>query len=127
MGGSSPAGVGELGVLGVGAVVAVLGIGVGAFDVGDGVVVAVAVLVVAVGGAVVAAGPVMRFKMRLRSAKYHAFTCGSIVAMSAPIRNTRSMFLFFEAMLVLRRSSLMSCFVINVDHLASDFSSLMAV
>ena len=74
----------------------------------------------------VAAGPGIWFKMRPRSARYHAFTCSSIVDMSAAIKSARSVFLFFAATLVLRRSSLTSCFVINADHLASDFSSLLA-
>ncbi|KAE8801517.1 Ribosomal RNA small subunit methyltransferase E [Hordeum vulgare] len=107
---SSPAGAGEVGVCGG---VAVLAVGIGD--------------VVAIGINVVAAGPDMRFTTRFRSANYHAFTSGSIVAVSPPlIGNARSVLRFFAAMLVLRRSSLASYFVINADHLASDFSSLMA-
>src|SRR5664279_1444397 len=74
----------------------------------------------------VAAGAGIWFRMRSCSAKYHLFTCGSIVAVSSPIRNARSVFLFFAATFVPRSSSLASCFFINADHLASDCSSLMA-
>ncbi|KAE8774056.1 Ribosomal RNA small subunit methyltransferase E [Hordeum vulgare] len=112
---SSPAGAGEVGV-GIGVVV--LGVGVAAVGVGD---------VVALSVDAVVAGPEMRFKMRFRSAKYQAFTYGSIVLVSPPpIRNARSVLCFFAATMVLRRSSLASYFIINADHLASDFSSLMA-
>lgn len=64
------------------------------------------------------------FKMRPRSARYHALTCSSIVDMSAAIKNARSVFHFVT--LVLRRSRLTSCFIINADHRALDFSSLLA-
>ena len=64
-------------------------------------------------GAVVTTGPGIWFKMRPRSARYHAFTYTPIVDMSAAIKNVRLVFLFLMAMLVLRRSSLTSCFVIN--------------
>ncbi|KAE8780691.1 Ribosomal RNA small subunit methyltransferase E [Hordeum vulgare] len=98
------------------------GVGVGVI----GVVVIIALLSVGMGRVVIATGPVMRFKMRLCSSRYHAFTCGAIVTMSAPIKNVGSVFLFFAATLVLRRSSLTSCFIINAEHLALDFSSLLA-
>ncbi|KAE8817714.1 Ribosomal RNA small subunit methyltransferase E [Hordeum vulgare] len=112
---SSPTGAGEVGVRDG---VAVLIVDVVVVGVGD---------VVTIGVDAVADGPGMRFKMRFRSAKYHTFMCGSIVVVSPPlIRNARSVLRFFAATLVLRRSSLASCFVINADHLASDFSSLMA-
>lgn len=68
-------------------------------------VVSVRVVVVAVATAV-AAGTDIWFKVRPSSVKYHAFTCSSIVDVSAPIKNVRSVFLFFAATLALRRSSL---------------------
>ena len=48
------------------------------------------------------------FRMRLRSAKYHALTASSVLwSMSAPpSRKARSLFLFFAATLVRSRSSL---------------------
>ncbi|KAE8804792.1 hypothetical protein D1007_19208 [Hordeum vulgare] len=112
---SSPVGAGEVGVRDW---VVVLDVGVAAMSICD---------VVAMGVDTVAAGPGMRFKMRFRSTKYHAFTCGCIIAVSPPpIRNARSVLRFFVTLLVLRRSILVSCFIINAYHLASDFSSLMA-
>jgi hypothetical protein len=117
--GSSVIGLGEVGV-GVSVGVGVIGssaVGLGGVGVDVGVGVGVGAVGVGVG---------IWFKMRPRSARFHAFTCSSIVDMSAPIRNAKSVFLFFAATLVLRISSLASCFGINADHLASDFSSLMA-
>ena len=68
------------------------------------------------------------FRMRLRSAKYHALTASSVLwSMSAPpSRKARSVFLFFAATLVRSRSSLTALVDINADHRASVFSSRRA-
>ena len=65
------------------------------------------------------------FRMRSRSAKYHALTASSVLwSMSAPpSRKARSVFLFFAATFVRSRSSLTALLDINVDHRASVFSS----
>ena len=110
-------GVGVRGLVGVGAA-SVLGVvEAPSLGLGGGVGVSVGV------GAVIDG---IWFKMRPRSAGYHALICLSIVDTSAPIKNARSVFLFFVATLVRSRSSLTALFVINADHRASVFSSLWA-
>ncbi|EMS47426.1 Ribosomal RNA small subunit methyltransferase E [Triticum urartu] len=68
------------------------------------------------------------FRMRPRSAKYHALTASSLLwSMSAPpSRKARSVFLFFAATFVRSRSSLTALLVINADHRTSIFSSRRA-
>ena len=111
-------GVGEAFALGgVGAASVVLGV-VEASSHGLGVGVGVGV---GVGSAVEGSW----FRMRPRSAKYHALTASSVLwSMSAPpSRKARSVFLFFAATLVRSRSSLTALLDINADHRASVFSS----
>ncbi|EMS57074.1 hypothetical protein TRIUR3_34007 [Triticum urartu] len=65
------------------------------------------------------------FRMRPRSAMYHALSCSSLLwsMSSLPIKKAMSVFLFFAAMFVRSRSSLMALFFISDDHRASVFSS----
>ena len=107
-------GVGAASVLGcVGAASVLLGGDVEAsFGLGVRVAVGAGAGVVGVVGVVVCSW----FRMRPRSAMYHALSCSSLLwSMSAPpIRKAMSVFLFFAATLVRSRSSLMALFVINV-------------
>ena len=76
------------------------------------------------GGVCVSVGGLVEgswFRMRPRSAKYHALTASSVLwSMSAPpSRKARSVFLFFAATLVRSRSSLTALVDTNADHRAS--------
>lgn len=116
-------GVGAASVLGcVDAASALLGGDVEvSFGLGVRVVVGAGACVVGVVGVAVC----IWFRMRPRSAMYHALSCSSLLwSMSAPpIRKAMLVFLFFTATFVRSRSSLMALFFISDDHRASVFSS----
>ncbi|KAM3370388.1 hypothetical protein ACQJBY_017983 [Aegilops geniculata] len=82
-------------------------------------------VVVGAGACVIGVAVCIWFRMRPRSAMYHALSCSSLLwSMSAPpIRKAMSVFLFFAATFVRSRSSLMALFFISDDHRASVFSS----